>query len=221
MGDCWRYSIVLLQADGSDAATIVLQHMLASCATAPARGGPAGRCQLVPLLREDLKFAPPPELDAKGKPKPAPVPLPMSVQLQQRVKQDEEAGLAARAQRRLEAGLEAAPRDSGLSVGGLLPVPSESTAPDVLYLLSDFPATVDEANELLRLGDPADKTFLDSVIQLVWRKPGGAAASGAASGAGDGVPAFSRLPHLEEARAAVAAARVRVFRVFERAPCFG
>jgi hypothetical protein len=133
-------------------------------------------------------------VDAKGKKKGGAAPSTVQL-LAQRMKADEEAGLALQA----EAGAESA-----------------DGAPAVVYLLSDFPSSAEEAEQLMK-ASTEDQGMLDGVLHFVWRpgatasgsgNSGGSSSSGSDSGAAtSSVGAFDSLPHLDQARAAAAASR--------------
>lgn len=91
-------------------------------------------------------------------------------------------------------------------------------APAVVYLLSDFPSTADEAEQLIKASTES-RGMLDGVLHFVWRpgmqaaggnsRSGGGSRGGSSSGAmASSVGAFNSLPHLEQTRTAAAASRV-------------
>lgn len=91
-------------------------------------------------------------------------------------------------------------------------------APTVVYLLSDFPSTADEAEQLIKASTES-KGMLDGVLHFVWRpgmattggnqrSGGGSGGASSSGGMASSVSAFNSLPHLEQTRTAAAASRV-------------
>lgn len=135
-------------------------------------------------------------MDEKGKKKGG-APPPIAQLLMQRIESDETARLASQSEASAE-------RAEG--------------APTIVYLLSDFPSTADEAEQLTKASTES-KGLLDGVLHFVWRpgmpstggnqrSGGGSGVASSSGGMASSVSAFNSLPHLEQTRTAAAASRV-------------
>lgn len=105
-------------------------------------------------------------------------------------------------------------RGGGLASSGVSPIKKKllkvDGPPDMVYVLSDFPTSIDDAEQLLKIDGTA--CLLDGVLQFVWRpgsniEPPIDKGKVVLGGILPQVAAFNKLPHLEQARQAAVASR--------------
>jgi hypothetical protein len=231
MAPTWEYSVMLLQSDAKEESVQALEYALSQCNTIS-----TDKTRVVHLSRSVLEGQEmPPDLmiEKKGK-KGKQQSATMAALLQHWIENDEKEGLKKKVERGdfdMSDAISVASGNgsvsnhsgpnsvrSGKGKGDSVASPQKKTTPaqqkngpDVVYILSDFPTSVDEAEQLLKL-EGAVSSLLDGVLQLVWR-PGSKIETPVdkdkvvLGGCLPQVAAFNKLPHLEQAREAAAASR--------------
>jgi len=227
----WEHSVILLQSDGKEQSIEALEYVIANCNNSKSKI--KNKTKLVHLSLHDLESQDIPEItEKKGKKGGKPQGATIAAMLHHWIKNDEIKGLL---QKKEDIALNKSGRPNNNNNNNNennLAIANKSKtlkieSPDIVYILTDFPSSVDDTDQLLR--SESSLSILDGILQFVWKQPENSHSSLSLSsvdstnsnddyykknkqpfvlgGILNEIAAFHRLPHLEQAREAAAISR--------------